>query len=329
MNSAAIAAVVIALLAAPGHNEEKGKRVPSPDEIIRMVEAVSSSGSTDLSAVWNALHVNPKTRVPSDHGFDQGSEKQVCWMGCKADVVAGQELSLQPGSGTLMRICMRGDRECRFLLLGKTTDGWFLSDYVDSIFTKYDKPEARVIVSSTRQWLAILDFSSGGTGVYAQSSSWYEIRDGRLKRILEVTNTGHDVNDNPERFFSSRFLGYQAGPGKDVLRFVFSVEFKTHGEGELLWNDECAVTYSRASGMGVFRFDRAESALDEKAADGLFNYDSLKTTTFVRIASSHLMEIARNRQDPRRQWLKDFLKENDSLRQLDAVRTAFRAAGND
>jgi hypothetical protein len=38
------------------------------------------------------------------------------------------------------------------------------------------------------------------------------------------------------------------------------------------------------------------------------------------------MEIARNPSDDRREWLAGFLEENRSIRQLDAVKTAFAAA---
>jgi hypothetical protein len=291
---------------------------PSPDEIIRIVKA---GAGDDLKGLWKTLHVSPRERILSEKSDDEGTEEFSCWTGCDAKVVSRQRL-LENGRDELVRVCGRGGTECRFLLLHRDQARWTLIDYIDSWDNKYDRPEAGVIDTGDRRWLVIDEFGGGGTGVSLQVASWHELHNGRFRWVLGLADKGRDLNADPERKFSSRFLRYERTSGKELLRFAFVVNFQTHAN-EPLWQDDWKITYSRVIGQPIFQFDSQLSGIAREAAQDIFHFDSLELEMFTRVAFAHLIEIARNPSDPRRTWLREFLEKAEDIPQLKTIRKEF------
>lgn len=322
LRAAWIAIAILAISASGQTSKQQRQPVPSPEEIIRMVESQASK-EDDLENLWKALHISPKLRTIWTNRTDVGTEELSCWMGCDATIVNTQPSLLKTGRNTLVRVCGRGGTECRFLLLQEKQRGWTLVDYFDSTYNRYERPSAAVVWSGERRWIVVSEGGGGGTGVSLRASSWYELRNGRFRCVLDVSEKGHDLNFHPARTFSTQFLRYERVGGKELLRFKFNAAFEDYPEKKALWKESWNVTYTRVGEQPTFRFDSGSSDIDERAAKDLFHFDSLRLANFVRIAFNHLMEIARNPSDDRREWLKGFLEENRNVRQLNAVRTAF------
>jgi len=217
---AAWIAMAILAISASGQSPKRQRQpMPSPGEIIQMFDAATRT--RDLLRVWKALHISSKWREITADGVEQSADEIHCDYRCEAAVVTEQPVLFEPGNDRVIRFCVQDASECRFLLLHESEGSWSLIDYVDVTVNKYHPPAAHIVDGGNRRWLVIDCYGGGGSGVWRENAAWYEIHNDRFRFVLGVANQGHDVNGDPERSFSSRFLRFERTQGKEVLRFTF------------------------------------------------------------------------------------------------------------
>lgn len=241
------------------------------------------------------------------------------------------------GYEELVKISLEDD--ARFLLLNRVNDTSTLISYVDAGESRNCPAEAKAVASGGKIWLQIKTCPRGGTGLFLFPSDWYELNHNRFLHVLSVRSEGQMVNGDPARGFETRFIRGETSGDVEMLKFVYSAEFfGGSGSGDAsidinLWQDERIVTFSRKKGEATFQFDPRRSEMSKDYADFIFSedggavYDSPDDQSkFYRLLTDHLLEIARNPHDRRREWLRQLLERKRDVSSLEPVRKAFANA---
>jgi hypothetical protein len=117
----------------------------------------------------------------------------------------------------------------RFLVFHTDDSGeaWRLVDYLDSDEWDYDEPDLLRIFSGGKRWLVLKAWPHCGTGCSLIHTDWFELRNGKLRRVLIVPILGHEGNQNPGRYFETRFVRASQSEGRETLEFFYHVEFRS------------------------------------------------------------------------------------------------------
>ncbi len=307
-----------------------------PATIPWMLTQKGIDGKQDLDRVWKALGISGQMRETTSAGVNAAALTFDCDQGCDAMILdSNVDLLLEGGIDEIVMISTRAGAFCRVLLFHQNNHEWRLVDYLDVIGSRYGEPSVNVVASSGKRWLVTSAYYGEGTGVAQKQSDWYELRSGKFRRVLALPAEGHDMNYDPVRSFSTRFLKAATVPSGEKLEFTFRVQFQGRDRSGLaaglLWEQESTVLYSRASGQIEFRFDQRSSQLTEKFIKYVFAYgddygDVEDLSKYYRLLGEHFLEIARNPRDRRRGWLKQLLDREQDISSLEPVRKAFANA---
>lgn len=290
--------------------------------------------SRDATQLWRKLGISDNLRDTSTTGAKEIAGKFTCGpsgSNYEAEDASFDRILAEDGRDVVVRISFTSCDLHRFLLFHQGRNGWRLVDYLDSTDSHYSPPQASVISSGGKRWLVITSYPRGGTGVGIQPTDWYEIHDGKFRWVLVVPMKGHDMNHNPAREFSARFVRAMTIAGRETLEFIYSINFES-GFGssnpfeQFLWQDEWTVAYSRATGKAELKFDPKNSGATKKLIEELFNYDTIEDSKLLALITNQLIEIARQPDDRRRPWLREVLDKYPKLRELGSVREAFDKA---
>jgi hypothetical protein len=145
--------------------------------------------------------------------------------------------------------------------------------------------------------------------------------------VLSVPLSGQESNENPGRYFETRFVRASRTDALETLEFAFHVEFKSSLGSSIrdsnLWDDEKLIRFSRTSDKGEFKFDPKNSEAAEAFLDIFSTTEEVTQPRIFRLIQNRLLEIARGPNDPRGPWLKEVLDKYPNLRELAPVRAAF------
>jgi hypothetical protein len=297
-------------------------------------EITQTTFNEDATQLWRKLGITDKIRNTSVAGAREIGGSFTCGQSganYEAENASFDRILAEDGRDVVVRISFNSCDLHRFLFFHQGRGGWRLVDYLDSADSHYSPPEANVISSGGNRWLVITSYPRGGTGVGIQTADWYEIHEGKFRWVLAVPMKGHDMNYNPAREFSARFVRATTIAGRETLEFIYSISFES-GFGssnpfdQFLWQDEWTVAYSRAAGQVELKVDPKNSSTTKKIITDLFNYDTVENAELLGLVANHLLEIARQPNDPRRPWLKEVLNKYPNLRELAPVREVLREA---
>jgi hypothetical protein len=210
----------------------------------------------DLNQLWRTLGISAKVRETTVSGSKDTNRIFGCGGQCEVAVQDGEGF----GDDSVVRITAPLRNLRRFLVFGRdnSSEAWRFVDYLDSTEWDYEEPGLSEVFSGGKRWLVLKEWPHCGTGCSLIHTDWLELKDGKLRRVLTVPLSGHDVNQNPGRVFETRFVRASQAEGREILEFIYHVEF---GRGfgssidvDSLWNDEKAIRFSRPSGeLGGFR----------------------------------------------------------------------------
>ena len=231
-------------------------------------EITQTTSNKDATQLWRKLGISDKIRDASVGGAKEIASKFICGLNgssYEAQNVSFDRILATNGRDVIVRISFNSCDLHRFLLFHQDRDGWRLIDYLDSQNSHYSPPEANVISSGGKRWLVITSYPRGGTGVGIQPADWYEIREGKFRWVLSAPMKGHDMNLNPAREFSTRFIRATTIAERETLEFIYSVNFESGFRSsnpfeQFLWQDEWTVAYSRSAGQAELKFDPKNSA---------------------------------------------------------------------
>jgi hypothetical protein len=204
-------------------------------------------------------------------------------------------------------------------------------DYLDSTGSHYDTAEALAVNSGGERWFVVNSYPRCGAGCSLDGSDWFELKNGKFRRVLFVPLSGHEGNANPGRYFETRFVKASRTDALETLDFVFRVAFRPSLLNSIqeitLWEDEKLVRFSRPTGQSEFKFDAKNSEASEAFVNDIFSLnEQVAQRRILRLIQDHLIEIARGPNDQRRRWLKEMLEQNPTLPELARVRAAFAKA---
>jgi hypothetical protein len=287
--------------------------------------------NAELNQLWRTLGISAKIRVTTAEGSEETSES----FSCGSDA-AQCEVAFLDGGGdgpdSVVRITAPLRNLRRFLVFDRDDLGgaWRLADYLDSTEWDYDEPDVSAVFTGGKRWLVLKAWPHCGTGCSLIHTDWFELKNGKLRMVLTVPLSGHNLNANPARAFETRLVRASQSEGRETLEFIYQVDFDS-GFGssidvDYLWDDEKAIRFSRPKGQGEFKFDAKNSEASEGFVKEIFTSNEVGQPRLFELVQDHLLEIARGPQNRRREWLKDLLEKNPDLPQLARVRDAFNNA---
>jgi hypothetical protein len=286
--------------------------------------------NADVNQLWRTLGISGKIRETTANGSKDTAATFKCAADCEAQQV-GLIWPLLDGGGedVIVRITAPNSNFRRFLVFHREVAGWRLVDYLDSAEWDYDEPSVSTVVSGGNRWLVVKAWPHCGTGCSLIHTDWFELKNGRLRMVLTVPISGHQVNENPGRQFETRFVRASQSDGRETLELIYHVEF-TPGFGSTvdadLWGDEKVIRFSRPTGQSEFKFDAKSSEASKGFVENIFSPDELGPSRLLGLVQDRLLAIANGPHDRRRGWLKDLLEQNPNLRELGAVREALGRA---
>lgn len=168
-----------------------------------------------------------------------------------------------------------------------------------------------------------------GTGCYLNFDDWYEIYQGKLRRVLVALKNGHEVDANPARGFNGTVLGVElyAYPDREEIAFAYLVRFSDHRLKVDLGSEHRLAYYVRKKGEAEFKLDPARSEITQTEIESIFRYDTkVDPTQLVSFARESFRRLARSGTPAQKQWLRQFLSSVPSspaksklLSQLDRI----------
>ena len=169
--------------------------------------------NADVNQLRRTLGISGKIRETTANGAKDTNKSFSCEPDdhCEAQL-AGLDWPLLRGyrEDTVVRIApaFLDSNLRRFLLFHREETGgaWRLVDYLDLTDWDYDQPQTSVVTSAGKRWLVVTADPHCGTGCSERPTDWYELKNGKLRLVLTVPASGHQVNENPGRHFETRFV---------------------------------------------------------------------------------------------------------------------------
>lgn len=288
--------------------------------------------NADLNQLWRTLGISARVRETTIEGSKDTDKTFNCSTDdrCEAKRFNTRWSLLDDGGfDTVVRISAAylNNNLSRFLLFHRKEGGAFqLVDYLDWTEWLYDFPEVSAISSGGRRWLVVKAWPHCGTGCSLIHTDWFELKDGKFRKVLTVPVLGHYVNENPGREFETRFIRARTSAAGVTLEFVYHVETSPGlGSNVLdteLWGEEKVVRFIQTDRKSEFRFTARGSEGSKEFVENVFSMEELGPVRF-RLFQDKLLAIAHDPRDKRRLWLKDLLDQNPDTPELLTVRRAY------
>jgi hypothetical protein len=289
-----------------------------------------------VNQLWRMLGISGKIRETTANGTKDTGKTFNCAEDnrCEAQLI-GLTWPLVDGAGydSVVRVApaFLDANMRRFLVFHRKEEGeaWRLVDYLDSTEWDYDEPIASTVSSGGKRWLVMQAWPHCGTGCSLIQTDWFELKDGKLRMVLTVPLSGHDGNENPGRQFETRFVRASQSGAREMLEFVYHVQFFPGFGSSIkanLWNDEKVVRFSRSTGQSEFKFDAKNSEASQAFVKEAFSSLNVGLPQLFELVQNHLLVTARGPHDKNWEWLKEMLEQNPTLPELASVRTVFAKA---
>jgi hypothetical protein len=277
----------------------------SPSAIVSSIKR----NEGNLKWLWKMLRVEPKVPIEGtqEEGWEPPWDEECRFHTCQAEVISTERFLDEPGNDWTLRICI-GEMFCRILLIHESNQGRRLVDYLDSVPLKWTN-KVSVVASADKRWLVSKTYGGSGTGVATFSAQWFELRGEKLTEVLWIHAEGHDVNNDPGRKHSTRFLRYRRDQHAECMEFVLKVRWQTRIGDQLLWEEERSVTYRREAGQVEYKFDPKLSEATDEYIALVTAFDKFDLDAFLRLHEDRLLRIAATGPDWQKAWLKTLLKE--------------------
>lgn len=293
--------------------------------------------NADVNQLWRTLSISGKIRDTTVTGSKDTNKTFNCGPDdkCESELISPHWALLRDGDGedVVVRISPgEGYYDLsRFLVFHYGKKGWRLVDYLDSTGSHYETAQASIVNSGGKRWLVVNSYPRCGTGCSLNHSDWFELKNGKLGMVLRVPLSGHEGNDNPGRYFETRFIRARRTETTETLEFVFHVDFGSSLGSSIqvsnLWDEEKLIRFSRTTGQGEFNFDARNSEASEAFVSDIFGTnEGVPHTRIFRLIQDRLLDIARGPNNQRRRWLKEVLEENPNLPELAPVRAVLAKA---
>lgn len=153
--------------------------------------------NAELNQLWRTLGISAKIRETTVNGSKDTDESFNCGPdgGCDWELFPPEWLLVDDGGDEMVvRITPTdgyGDFS-RFLVFHGGQAGWRLVDYLDSTLSRYSRAQVSVIYSGGKRWMVLRSSPRCGTGCGLDPAEWFELKNGKLRRVLGVPLLGHD-----------------------------------------------------------------------------------------------------------------------------------------
>jgi hypothetical protein len=325
-------------------------RSTSPFEIARAVNRSRRAWSksyirldVDLGDTWQQLGIDA-------NGFAR------CAGDCEA-VISRPELDPTPGRELILKLTQSYNL-CRYLIFvqdDKFRTGrvkWKFRGYIDHDFNKYEMSSYRVVHSLGKNWLVVRGQEGSGSGYSLYSETWYRVSGKGIESVLHYPAKGHTYPwpNGIGREFTARVLSSR----DNHIRLGYTVTFTNlnymNHAFEKLFVNHHHVYYSLSGETQTLVFDKKRSDISEAEINAIADIQSedeqrsgtkIGGTTFYTLAESkafvgggyevflkynsrRLLKIAAGKDEARKQWLRELLKECEDTAEKKALLQALQ-----
>ena len=278
-----------------------------------------------------------------------------CGSECEAKVFRVR-LDEQRGSEVLLKLTRSFDF-CRYLVFravkhSSKTRHWKLLGYVDHDFNRYQMSSHRVVHALGKNWLVVRGQEGSGSGYSLYSETWYRVSRKGIESVLHYPVEGHTYPwpTGVGREFKAKVLSSR----DNHIRLGYTVSYTSlkyinHAFKKLFVNHH-NVYYSLSQETQTLVFNKKRSDISEAEIDAIADIQSedeqeagtkIGGTTFYTLAESkafvgggyevflkynsrHLLRIAAGRDEARKQWLRELLKECEDTTEKKALLEALQ-----
>jgi len=335
------------------HRDVIQPRYTSPLEIARAVNRSSRAWSkshimldVDLGDTWQQL------------GID-ANQFSGCAGDCEA-VISSSELDPTPGRELILKLT-KSYNFCRYLIFVRDDKvradhvKWKFRGYIDHDFNKYKMSSHRVVHALGKNWLVVRGQEGSGSGYSLYSETWYRVSRKGIEPVLHYPVEGNTYPwpTGVGREFKARVLSSQSIRDNYIrLRYTVSytsLNYINHAFEKLFVNHH-HVYYSLSQETQTLVFDKKRSDISLAEIDAIADIQSedeqeagtkIGGTTFYTLAESkalvaggyevflkynsrHLLKIAAGRDEARKQWLRELLKECEDTTEKKALLEALQ-----
>jgi hypothetical protein len=170
------------------------------------------------------------------------------------------------------------------------------------------------LLSGGKLWLVIRGQGASGSGISLYIDSIFEIRGGRLQRVISYAAEGFQSGapDGPNREFSARVVSFEVNHGQATAEFDLNVAYSVPDHkmrsSVLLFRKRQRATLTRRLNGGTSHVDASRSNLSERELDAVYNLDSMGENDFLKYNFAELSRVAAGKNDVRKDWLRGYLK---------------------
>jgi hypothetical protein len=153
-----------------------------PHRIVRQLEACPG---LDLGPLWAALSLSPELSAPLIRLYGPRRLER-CEPACTGALTP---LNLDDDPSEEIVLTVRHGGAYRYLVFDRA-DGWTFLGAADEVEGARRWPEIRAESAGGRRFLVVDNISTWGTGVGLDRMRWFEIRERRLREVLDVPEAG-------------------------------------------------------------------------------------------------------------------------------------------
>ena len=276
----------------------------------------------DLREVWRLLKAEPPPQTP------------IKCRGCTAETFELTTADEARRKAVALKISFEAGDYYQYLIFrqsdpGQSKDDWKFLGGLESPLQRNGPPKHRIEIGDGRTWFVVRELWGRGSGMIAYGDVWYEIKEGKVERVVAYPVEGHN---NPcrgglGRSYKTILLRHELENGVYTIPVQFIVSYnishcdKGNDSPPLIAKSQKAY-FVWDGAEEKFILDASRSDVTEAEIKTVYNNEGLSHEKFVEYNFDELLNVAGGDDLKKKEWLKQFLTDLKESRFKTALQRA-------
>lgn len=276
----------------------------------------------DLKEVWRLLKIEPPPNMP------------IKCRGCTAETFELETVEGAQRKTVALKISFEAADYYQYLIFGQkdtaqSKDDWTFLGGVESSLQRSGPPKHRIERGDGRTWFVVRELWGSGPGMIVYGDVWYEITEGKVKRVAAYPVEGHN---NPCRgdlghSYKTILLRHDLENGVYTIPVQFIVSYNISrcdkgNDSPPLFAKSRKAYFVWDGAQERFVLDTSRSDVTEAEIETVYKNEGLSYERFVESNLDELLKIARGADLKKKEWLKQLLTELKESRFKTALQQA-------
>lgn len=190
----------------------------------------------------------------------------------------------------------------------KNNEFYYIGDIF--IFSKYENPDIKYFKVKGKYFLLLNEFGSGGTGANDTLTSFYVLKENKLKKILTISTKGHVVGwpTSFDRKFKSKINTNDLQYNKLSIEYFISytAPIIENKGSENLFNIKKTLSMVFDEEKNEFIHEKDKSELTLKDVENIYNQDE---EGFYNSYKKEIEDLMKNGNKIQKKWCSEFLNQ--------------------